>query len=397
MEAELIGLTEDGPVAWHGYDMNPIAVAKSKLVLAMLEQDVPLDQILQIWFSTCISNEAAKTLDAFCQALSVTEKDTKVLVLFDYWSSVPFCGTISVEPTIQIWNMGRKEGSIAAIPMLRSKRDRVEYACYLLKGQIFIGGTSEEDLTGNPTFLYPPNLSHSYTIAVNENIYCTLSGDLNSESSTFASIEKRFSSNLTDLRMHIKENQIKIKLSAGKISADNKAVLSEIKGLKPAGIEWSNIPDYLTIQEFFSIARSFSVEGTRHSFHLMSWVNKMYGTNLVDYAPFHENYGSRNFKLKGFFKDISGALPKLVDELKAELISRLAQHRSPAAITQDLEAVVSSMNFMDLSTAALSFRFCDIYMNLMFENIQLSRKEWKKAEVSVFDKQNSLVYASFEF
>merc|ERR1719234_1993767 len=118
----------------------------------MLEQDVPLDQILQIWFSTSISNEAAKTLHKFCQVLSVTEKDTDVLVLFDYWSSVPFCGTISVEPTIQIWNKGRKEGSIAAIPMLLSKRDRVEYARYLLKGQIFIGGTSEEDLTGNPTF-----------------------------------------------------------------------------------------------------------------------------------------------------------------------------------------------------------------------------------------------------
>ena len=130
MEAELTGLKEDGPVAWHGYDMNPIAVAKSKLVLAMLEQDVPLEQILQIWFSTCISNEASETLHAYCQALSVTEEDTEIRVLFDYWSSVPFCGTVTVEPTIQIWNKGRKEGSIAAIPMLRSKRDRVEYARY---------------------------------------------------------------------------------------------------------------------------------------------------------------------------------------------------------------------------------------------------------------------------
>ena len=269
----------------------------------------------------------------------------------------------------------------------------MEYARYVLRGQIFLGGS--DSFTGNPTFLPPQHLSSSYLPPTNESVYCTFSGELHSENFMFASIEKRFLRNLANLRKHIKENQIKITLSAGTISADNKAVLSEIKGLKPAGIEWSNIPDYLTVQEFFSIARKCSVEGTRHSFHLMNWLNKVYGTNLVDYVPFHENYG-RNFKLKGFFKDSSGALQKLVEELKAELISR-GQRQNPSAITRDVQAVVSSMNFMDLSTAALSFRFCDTYMNFMFENTKLSRKEWKKSEMEVFVKVNSTVYASFEF
>ena len=56
------GPPENAPIAWHGYDMNPIAVGRSKLILAMLEEDGPLDQILQIWFSTCISFETAKTV-----------------------------------------------------------------------------------------------------------------------------------------------------------------------------------------------------------------------------------------------------------------------------------------------------------------------------------------------
>ena len=391
MEAELTGLTEDGPVAWHGYDMNPIAVAKSKLILAMLEQDVPLDQILQIWFSTCISPEAASQLAVFCSALKCREENEDIRVLFDYWAKVS--GTVDWMDLIQAWHRGRSDSSFTSIPMLLRERDRVEYARYVLRGQIFLGGS--DSFTGNPTFLPPQHLSSSYLPPTNESVYCTFSGELHSENFMFASIEKRFLRNLANLRKHIKENQIKITLSAGTISADNKAVLSEIKGLKPAGIEWSNIPDYLTVQEFFSIARRCSVEGTRHSFHLMNWLNKVYGTNLVDYVPFHENYG-RNFKLKGFFKDSSGALPKLVEELKAELISR-GQRQNPSAITRDVQAVVSSMNFMDLSTAALSFRFCDTYMNFMFENTKLSRKEWKKSEMEVFVKVNSTVYASFEF
>ena len=183
-------------------------------------------------------------------------------------------------------------------------------------------------------------------------------------------------------------------MSVATISAENKALLTEIKRLKPAGIEWSNIPDYLTIPQFFSIASECSVEGTRHSFHLMNWLEKVFGANLADYVPFCENYNHRNFNLKGFFKDSGETLPKLVEELKIELMSQI---QVPSTITQDLRVVVSSMNMMDISTAAFSFRFCDTYMNFMFENVELAKKEWEKAEMSVFDHINSTVYASFEF
>ena len=58
--------------------MNPAAVAKAKLVLAMLTEDIPVDQILQIWFSTCISIEAAKSLSVFSRKLSMSEKNKDV-------------------------------------------------------------------------------------------------------------------------------------------------------------------------------------------------------------------------------------------------------------------------------------------------------------------------------
>ena len=392
MEAELSGLTKDDPVAWHGYDMNPIVVARSKIVLTMLEMwDYPLHRILQIWFSTCISTEAARTLSSVCQMLSSVEKEKEMRILFDYWSTA----SIPVEQSIQAWNVGRRESSFTIIPMILSKRDRLDYARYILKGQIFLGGS--KDLTGNPTFLPPRYLFvGSFLPPTNESIYCTFSEDPNSASSLLASIEKRFLGNIANLRELIKEKQIKISLSVATISDDNQAVLGEIKGLNPAAIEWSNIPDYLTFEEFFSVARKCSVQGTKHSFHLMNWTYKIFGANLVDYVSIDENYRSKNFKLEGFFKDSSGALPKLLKELTTELLSR-ARHQNRSATTRDLAAVATLMNPLDLSSAALSFRFYDTYMNFMFENIQPTKKEWKRSELAIFDHLYSTVYASFEF
>ena len=392
MEADMDDPAENGPIAWHGYDMNPIAVGRSKLILAMLEEDAPLDQVLQIWFSTCISSETAKTLAAFCQKLRMSERDKDVGVLLDWWSRVS--NSIKVKVSTDAWNEGRREGAFTSIPLLLSKRDRVEYAHYILTGQIFLAGA--KDLVGNPTFLPNKHLSLDFTPPKNESIFNTLniSEELVSEGSLLASIEKRFLYNLANLRKRIKDKEIKISLSVATISADNKAVLTEIQRLKPAGIAWSNIPDYFTIPQFFSIASQCSVEGTQHSFHLMNWLGKVYGGNLADYVPVEENYGRRNFNLNGSFKDSGGALPKLVEELKSELMS---QHQAPTGITQDIGAVVSLMNIMNLSMMALGFRYYDTYMKFMFEGKELTRKEWKRGELSVFGFSSCTVYASFQF
>ena len=391
MEAELIGPAEGGPVAWHGFDMNPIAVTKSKLMLAMLEEDVPLEQILQIWFSTCISLEASKSLSVFCGKLKALEKDRDSCELLDWWRRA----SIKADESREDWNFQRRDATFTSIPLLRNKRDRVECARYILTGEIFLAGPSQKT-TGNPTFYPPPN--SNYSNPTNESIYSTvdIAGDFNFEGLLLASIERRFKSNLEQLRKLIKENQVKITLSVATISADNKEVLAKIRTLAPARIDWSNIPDFFTIPDFFSIASQCSTEGTKHSFHLIKWWSKVFGANLADYVPFHENYGSEDFRLYGSFKDRQGTLPKLVKELRSELISQ-AQSQTQTAITQDMRTIVSSMNIMDVSVAAFSFRFCDNYMSFMFENMQLTKKEWQKADISIFDPINSRVCASFEF
>ena len=48
----------------------------------------------------------------------------------------------------------------------------------------------------------------------------------------------------------------------------------------------------------------------------------VFGSNLVDYVPFEEDYGKRDCSLKGRFKDSSRALKKLEKDLKNEMVSR---------------------------------------------------------------------------
>ena len=79
---------------------------------------------------------------------------------------------------------------------------------------------------------------------------------------------------------------------------------------------------FLTTKDFLSIARLCSAKGTKHSFYLMNWMDAVFGSNLVDYVPFEENYGRRDFSLKGRFKDSSRALKKLEKDLRNEMVSR---------------------------------------------------------------------------
>ena len=52
------------------------------------------------------------------------------------------------------------------------------------------------------------------------------------------------------------------------------------------------------------------------TFHLMNWMDEVFGSNLVDYVPFEENYGRRDFSPKGRFKDSSGVLNNLEEDLR---------------------------------------------------------------------------------
>ena len=65
--ANIIG---KGHVEYHGYDMNPICVARAKLILELLKDPLCSDQeILQIWYSTSINLNAGNAIQEGCKKL----------------------------------------------------------------------------------------------------------------------------------------------------------------------------------------------------------------------------------------------------------------------------------------------------------------------------------------
>ena len=77
MEAQVLGSEADGPVLWCGYDMSIVPVVRAKIILAMLSEDIPVNHILQVWYSSCLSSIATNTLQNICQKLQMTEKCKK--------------------------------------------------------------------------------------------------------------------------------------------------------------------------------------------------------------------------------------------------------------------------------------------------------------------------------
>ena len=67
MEGEILSSLSNSPVTWYGYDMSTIAVARAKIIVDLIQTDTAtVDDILQIWYSSCLSKNACETLKQVC-------------------------------------------------------------------------------------------------------------------------------------------------------------------------------------------------------------------------------------------------------------------------------------------------------------------------------------------
>ena len=181
-----------------------------------------------------LSSEAAENLVVFSKRLILLEKDRELLHILRCWRENAH--SFTAESSLKAWKPGPK--AFVPLQMLKSKRDRVEYARYILTGEIFLQGARKT--TGNPTFFTP--LDESFYQRCEENIFYSVDiNKLDYKDSLLTSTEKRFQDNLLKLKKNIKEGQIRVTVSTASISPSNKAILDEIKRLEPATIDWSNL------------------------------------------------------------------------------------------------------------------------------------------------------------
>ena len=387
LEADVVGSEDTWPAVWWGYEVSPIAVARAKLVLVMLEDGVPAKQILQVWYSASISPEAAKNLQRCCRLLAGREQDPEQRTLLECWGRA----SLGQEEASARWAQVLGSNAMMTLNQLASKTDRIDYVRYLFTGQVFVPESSTK--TGNPTFFCLPE-GYNNTKMDDENIFRSINTDsLDYKESLKITVEKKFEQQLEKLRRSLTNGQLVVTVEVRKLVPDNYLLCQEIQKMSPARIDWSNVPDYLAPQDFFDMARQCSVAGTQHTMHLMNWVGKTFGCELFDYVPYDENYGNKGFSLHNNFQDSEGITRKLVQGFVKELQAMISTRPTPDFLKLNLDLMIEA----DVAQAVLCHRFIDAYMTFMFEGQKLSAKHWKLRRFSLLAKVRSVTDVSLTF
>ena len=386
LEAEVKGPKGAGPVVWTGYEESPMAVARVRLVLAMLQSGVSSNHVLQTWYSASISPEAAKDLQRCCRHLAKTEQGPKVRLLLESWGRA----SLGLEEASARWAQHLGSSDMMAISQLAHEVDRTDYAHYLFTGQVFVPRSSK--LTGNPTFFCLPEVYKNMKKG-DENVFHSLDiKSLSYHKSLKITIEKRFTEQLEKLRKSIEEGQLVVTVKVKMLRPGMAEFFHEIQEKDPAQINWSNIPDYLVPKDFFEMARQCSGKSTQHSLHLMNWLGNVFGCNLMDYVNLAENYHSPNFSLDSTFKDGNGVIWKLVRKLSEEMKHMVAGQSSTSGFINLNMELVSQMT---ISEVVLSHRYMNNYMAFMFEKQDFLKKQWKMRPFSVLSRSDGIIDVNF--
>ena len=57
------------------------------------------------------------------------------------------------------------------------------------------------------------------------------------------------------LKKLVRDEKLKMTFALGFVSRENSELIEKIQKMNPRTIDWSNIPDYLTKEDFLSIAK----------------------------------------------------------------------------------------------------------------------------------------------
>ena len=162
--------------------------------------------------------------------------------------------------------------------------------------------------------------------------------------------------------------------------------LKEVRDLNPERIDWSNLPDYMTIENFFSMAKLCSTSKTEHTFHLLSWTSKVFGASLFDYfLPYPD---------QRYFIDENGRTCKMYMKLERDfiaLVDRDVGNMSFIKIDPKL------LDIINTSERALSHQYFHFFVDFMFKNKHLSSLNWDMDPYSPFARANTQANVRFKF
>eukprot|EP00092_Neocalanus_flemingeri_P007224 GFUD01007803.1.p1 GENE.GFUD01007803.1~~GFUD01007803.1.p1 ORF type:complete len:624 (+),score=105.13 GFUD01007803.1:137-2008(+) len=373
---------EEGCINWHGYDASKICVARAKLILELLISNFcSAQEILQIWFSSSVSSTAQKAIEKCCKVLLLAEEDVDIRIIFKFWGKK----RISTNYARNQVRQNLSSSTVDAIMRLKREKDRIDYARYLLTGEMFLEETIGE-IVGNSTMFSLPEKFEDHKKR-EENFFHTIPlDDVEWNHDLFVSVEKFLTTKLIILKDLIKKKELLVKMHSRRFDEEQLDVLDEVKELNPDRIDWSNLPDYMRIDDFFSMARSCSASQTEHSFHLMNWTTKVFGASLFDYFLPDVD--------QDYFIDTNGETRNLYLELKRNFLALVERDVGGMPF---IKINPKLLDIINTSERALSHRYFGVFVDFMFRNTKAESLNWKLDQYTPFSRANTVANIRFKF
>ncbi len=168
------------------------------------------------------------------------------------------------------------------------------------------------------------------------------------------------------------EKKLKCQFKVGEFRVDNEEILCEVKDLDPEIIDWSNVPDYLSTDDFFEMANMCDGKATLHTLHFMNWIKKVFGANIID----HPNR-----------KELYAQIRRKVDRLWEGKKSEKPYFRQDRYWK----------SFMNLTEEYLSKKYRKNFLEHIYRGQNVITNESKSEDFNPFLRSNTTFWTSFRF
>ena len=296
-----------------------MTTVRSKLIYGIMKyftnEEISTLSILQIWFSSCwddITNQAFQRVlgDAFAD-VEKYNLDKEDVILLKKWKTA----RITIRFAQEDFSKGLVNPHFDDVWQMKSEKDRVMFCRYLFTGCIFV----EEGniVCGNPTMF---SKSNGQSKAAQELFFKAIDllavgfkRTITMSDSLFETITMLTHKTTLGFRSFINMGKIVCHLETKFVDPKDLQFASRIKSLRPYGIDWSNLPDYMEKKQFIKFARACSDEDTIHQRHFLNWIYYVYGACHVDWnedqdqcLKIYRDYKESHKKLQSDLLSVSG-------------------------------------------------------------------------------------------
>ena len=358
------------PLSFIGYDKSEVVIARSIVIYEMMVNRLSSDSILQVWFSSGWNEKTQEDFQKICRNLKTKQfkTDERVKKLLNHWTA----SKISAEEVLPTVKRLIEDYQLLPLNILRYEKDRLAYARYIFTGQIF-GKNDKDYVFGNVTMFSFPSDVYRYVNMKEDNIFAALSmNKFTYEGSLIKSLTTKLTKGLATLVEHITSKRVICKFLFRDLSMGDVATLDDIKKLNARVIDWSNIPDYLPVNDFFTMAKMCSSSDTTHSMHFMNWPGYVFGASLLDYPD-----------KSGVYKILKKAMVQKYEKVK--------ENRPFLRQDQYLHY------YMNIADRMLSERYRQNFINYVMTGRDVVVSEPTSEEFNPFERCNACFFFSFKF